>query len=58
MQDTDSLKSQITTFALHLMECEAEVRIRKNKRSANEHEKFLMNAAWLCKKLLATHASH
>ena len=58
MQDTDSLKSQIKMFASHLIKREAEVRPRKNKRSVSEHEKFLLSTEWLCKKLLAAHASH
>ena len=58
MQNTVSLRSQITLFALHLIEREAEVCPRKNKRSASEHEKFLLSTEWLCKKLLAAYASH
>ena len=54
----ENLDNQITLFALHLIEREANVRPRKNKRSASEHEKFLLSAEWLCKKLLAAHASH
>ena len=38
------LNQQIQTFALHLIEREAKVRPRKNKRSENEHEKFLLSA--------------
>ena len=45
-------------FALHLIEREANVRPRRNKRSVSEHEKFLLSTEWLCKKLLAAHASH
>ena len=52
------LDSQIQTFALHLIEREAEVRPRKNKRSPVEHEKFLLSTGWLCKKLLAVHTAH
>jgi len=52
------LNQQIQAFALHLIEREAEVRPRKNKRSSIEHEKFLLSTAWLCKKLLAVHAAH
>ena len=52
------LKSQTEVFAKHLIECEAEVRPRKNKRSAAEHKKFLLSTEWLCKKMLAAHASH
>ena len=58
MQDSKSLSDQITLFAQHLIEREAEVSPRKNKRSASEHEKFLLSTEWLCKKLLAAHASH
>ena len=54
----ENLYKQITLFAHYLIEREAEVRPRKNKRSANEHEKFLLSTEWLCKKLLAAHASH
>ena len=52
-----NLNEQITAFALHLIEREAEVRSRKNKRSPSEHEKFLLSTGWLCKKLLAVHAA-
>ena len=58
MQDKKSLSDQITSFALHLIEREAEVSPRKNKRSESEHEKFLLSTEWLCKKLLAAYASH
>ena len=52
-----NLDNQILTFALHLIEREAEVRPRKNKRSVSEHEKFLLSTGWLCRKLLAVHAA-
>jgi len=52
------LSQQIQTFALHLIEREAEVRPRKNKRSESEHEKFLLSTGWLCRKLLAVHTAH
>ena len=52
------LNQQIQTFAIHLLEREAEVRPRKNKRSPNEHEKFLLSTGWLCRKLLAVHTAH
>ena len=52
------LQNQIQTFALHLIQREEEVRPRKNKRSVIELEKFLLSTEWLCKKLLAAHASH
>ena len=53
------LNQQIQTFALHLIEREAEVRPRKNKRSESEHEKFLLSTGWLCRKLsLACSANH
>ena len=55
---TSDLNQQIQTFALHLIEREAKVRRRKNKRSASEHEKFLLSTGWLCKKLLAVHTAH
>ena len=55
---TIELSQQIQTFALHLIEREAEVRPRKNKRSASEHEKFLLSTGWLCRKLIAVHAAH
>ncbi len=54
----ENLYKQITLFAHHLIEREVEVRPRKNKRSKSEHEKFLLSVGWLCKKLLAAHASH
>ena len=54
----NTLNQQIQIFALHLIEREAKVRPRKNKRSISEHEKFLLSTQWLCKKLLAAHASH
>ena len=53
-----SLDEQINAFALHLIEQEAEVRPRSNKRSANEHEKFVLSTRWLCRKLLLAHAAH
>ena len=53
-----NLSNHISSFALHLIEREAEVRPRKNKRSATEQEKFLLSVEWLCKKLLAAHESH
>ena len=31
---------------------------RRNKRSPVEHDKFLLSARWLCKKLLAVNAAH
>ena len=52
------LNQQIQAFTLHLIEREAEVRPRKNKRSLVEHEKFLLSTGWLCRKLLAVHAAH
>ena len=52
------LNQQIQTFALHLIQREAEVRPRKNKRSESEHEKFLLSTGWLCRKLLAVHTAH
>ena len=52
------LNQQIQAFALHLIEREAEVRPRKNKRSISEHVKFLLSTGWLCRKLLAVHAAH
>ena len=55
---TNKLNQQIQTFAQHLIECEAEVRPRKNKRSPVEHEKFLLSTGWLYRKLLAVHAAH
>ena len=55
---TIELIQQIQTFAMHLIEREAEVRPRKNKRSESEHEKFLLSTGWLCRKLLAVHAAH
>ena len=54
----NDLSQQIQTFALHLIEREAHLRPRKNKRSASEHEKFLLSTGWLCRKLLAVHAAH
>ena len=53
-----SLDEQINAFALHLIEQEAEVRPRSNKRSANEHEKFVLSTGWLCRKLLLAHVAH
>ena len=55
---TSDLNQQIQTFALHLIEREAEVRPRKNKRSVSEHEKFLLSTVWLCRKLIAAYAAH
>ena len=52
------LNEQIQAFALHLIKREAEARPRNNKRSVNEHEKFLLSTGWLCRKLLAVHAAH
>ena len=52
------LYQQIQAFTLHLIEREAEVRPRKNKRSESEHEKFLLSTGWLCRKLLAVHTAH
>ena len=52
------LKYQIGIFALHLIEREAEVRPRKNKRSQDEYEKFLLSTGWLCRKLLSVNAAH
>jgi hypothetical protein len=52
------LNQQIQAFTLHLIESEAEVRPRKNKRSPVEHEKFLLSTGWLYRKLLAVHAAH
>jgi len=53
----NNLNDQIQAFALYLIGCEAEIRPRRNKRSASEHEKFLLSTEWLCRKLLASHAS-
>jgi hypothetical protein len=55
---TSDLNQQIQSFALHLIEREAEECPRKNKRSVSEHKKFLLSTAWLCKKLLAVHVAH
>ena len=55
---TNDLDQQIQAFALHLIEREAEVRPRKNKRSESEHEKFLLSTGWLSRKLIAVHAAH
>jgi len=55
---TSDLNQQIQAFSLHLIEREAEVRPRKNKRSLVEHEKFLLSTGWLCRKLLAVHTAH
>ena len=55
---TSDLNQQIQIFTLHLVEREAEVRPRKNKRSESEHEKFLLSTGWLCRKLIAVHAAH
>ena len=52
------LNQQIQNFALHLIEREAHVRPRKNKRSESEHEKFLLSTGWLCRKLIAVHIAH
>jgi len=52
-----SLNEQIHAFSLHLIDQEAEVRPRKNKRSADEHKKFLLSVGWLCRKLLLTHTA-
>ena len=49
---------QMQGFALHLMEREAEVRPRKNRRSQKEYEKFLMSTEWLCKKMLLACSAH
>ena len=38
-----SFDEQINAFALHLIEREAEVRPRSNKRSIKEHEKFVLS---------------
>ena len=57
MQGNKSLSDQITSFALYLIESEAEVCPRKNKRSKTQYENFLLSVEWLCKKLLAAHAS-
>ena len=54
----ENLYKQITLFAHHLIEREVELRPRKNKRSKSEQEKFLLSTEWLCKKLLAAHASY
>lgn len=53
-----SLEKQLHSFANHLIEREAEIRSRKNKRSVSEHEKFLLSTRWLCKKLLLADASY
>ena len=53
-----NLSDHTILFALHLIEREAEVRPRKNKRSASEDEKFLLSTEWLCNKLQVAHASH
>ena len=55
---TSFLKNQIQAFAFHLIEREAEVRPRKNKRSQDEYEKFLLSTGWLCRKLLSVNAAH
>ena len=55
---TSFLKNQIQAFAFHLIEREAEVRPRKNKRSQDKYEKFLLSTGWLCMKLLAVNAAH
>ena len=55
---TSFLKNQIQAFAFHLIEREAEVRPRKNKRSQDEYEKFLLSTGWLCMKLLSVNAAH
>ena len=52
-----SLDEQIHHFALCLIDQEAKVCPRKNKRSANEHEKFLLSVGWLCRKLLLSHSA-
>ena len=52
------LDKQIDEFAMHLIMREAEVRPRSNKRSAIEHEKFVLSTRWLCRKLLLAHAAH
>ena len=54
----EKVDRQITMFAHHLIDREVEVRPRKNKRSKSEYDKFLLSVEWLCKKLLAAHASH
>ena len=54
----NDLNQQTQTFALHLIEREANVRPRKNKRSVSEHEKFLLSTGWMCRKLLAVRAAH
>ena len=54
----NDLNQQIQAFALHLIESEAEVRPRKNKRSLVEHEKFLLSIGWLFRKLIAVNAAH
>jgi len=54
----ECLDNLIHSFANHLIEREAEVRPRKNKRSVSEHEKFLLSTRWLCKKLLLADASY
>ena len=43
---------------MHLIKRETEVRPRSNKRSAKEHEKFVLSTGWLCRKLLLAHAAH
>jgi len=53
-----SFDEQINAFALHLIEREAEVRPRSNKRSEKEHEKFVLSTGWLCRKLLLVHTVH
>jgi len=53
-----NLSEQIHTFGHNLIEREAEVRPRKNKRSQDEYEKFLLSTGWLCRKLLSVNAAH
>ena len=54
----NDLNQQIQTFALHLIEREAHVRPRKNRRSQKEYEKFLMSTEWLCRKILLAWSAH
>nr|BDD47224.1 hypothetical protein 9 [bacterium] len=54
----NDINEQIDAFAMHLIEREAEVCPRGNKRSNSEHNKFVLSTRWLCKKLLLAHAAH
>ena len=54
----NNINEQIDAFAMYLIEREAEICPRGNKRSNSEHEKFVLSTRWLCKKLLLAHAAH